>query len=243
MEAELTREQVEVQIASLQRQLEDVMTRYELVGKGVLPEEEEYIAKVEDVKSKRHQSLVAYKESEMKAAQKLYEGMIYAIENDHESSIEMVNEKVEKFIQFKFDELCDTLPEAAKYFASHKATNEFLKKFGSKLPETYGGYTIERSSEPLLSPSEIDATYGEIRETNDLCSVITAPESGECILMYNGGKYTSGTNINLKCEDSDAKQATMRSVTPKGIEVTMGEKTVKIPLTAINVGVVVLSKN
>ena len=238
---ELDLQALEAEIARLQGELAGIISGYREVERREIAEEAGYLAAVADVRTRRLESLSEYKTEELKAAERLRDGMLYGIDNDHERAVGMVASRVRDFIQFKLDVLREELPEAWKLFETHQNSCAFLTEFFKPAPPSGDIYSVTLSDEPLLTPPEIERC----------CEEIVATPSEYNVEMNGGGEYEMrrgsdvfnvGTFAVLTTGTSNPFMGTVSGVTRKQVNFTCGDRSVEVPVAALNMGFVELKR-
>ena len=232
---------LEADIKKLQTELERIIAGYRQVEHRDIAEESQFLSQISAIHEKRLASLAQYKTEEVNAAHRLRDGMLYGINNDHEQALKMVDDRVLQFIQFKVDYMCEELPNAAEFFKSHRDCNEFLKTFFKDKEQSSDVFQVTLSDDPLLSKEEITKCYDEILAAKNEFEVEIG-ENGEYVLRRGEDVFSVGTTAVLTSGDSNSYSGTVSSVARKQIGFMCAGKVVQVPVSALNMGFVELTK-
>ena len=114
-------------VSQIREQINQIRFNIQRLISKELPEISQFEQKADEIVSKRHESIKEYKECEVAAAHKLYDGMIYGIESEYENSLSKIHDHIQQFILFKKNQLYEDFPEAAEYFETQSENNNFLQ--------------------------------------------------------------------------------------------------------------------
>ncbi|OHT15554.1 hypothetical protein TRFO_02900 [Tritrichomonas foetus] len=228
-------------VQQIKAQIMQIKTNVERLVNHELPALPQFDEKANAIQKTRHESIQEYEKCEIKAAHKLYEGMINGIENDYENSLSLIHDHVQKFILFKMNELFDNFPEYADYFRSQSENVPFLNCMNMMNQEEENNerknkeVSVSLGQGPLMTRDEIENYY------NDFSDEKFSIQNGK--ILKGGNEFLKGgDSITLQLKESLCYNGTIQQIHTEFVEISTESNTVKVPIFALNVGIVTLTK-
>ncbi|KAK8887903.1 hypothetical protein M9Y10_038962 [Tritrichomonas musculus] len=233
-----------MEVHKIQAQINQIRVNLEKLQKRELPEISQFEQKANEIVSTRHRSIEDYKEKEIEAAHKLYDGMINGIDTDYDNSLSKVYNHIQEFIIFKKNQLCKDFPEAAQYFETQTENCSFLQLIDS-LPQNrcFSGnendqneIEVSLAQGNLILNDEIDQRYNELQNIE-----LFRIDQG---LLYKGEEpfLSPGDNVSLCLKESRCYNGIINQI-QNFIEINISGAIIKIPVSALNIGIATISPN
>ena len=210
----------------------------ELVNKThpILPKFEERCV---NIVNERHRSINEYKEQEIRAAHKLYEGMAYGIDSDYENSLSLLENHIKKHIIFKKDFLCKEFPEFSDYVNKFtdipffESVNDFINVEKEKISQNESA-EVSLSEGPLLSQDQLDKCLNELINNKNYHS-----ENG---ILYKGDSpfLKVGDNISFQMKELNPYNGIINQIEKDFIFIDT-KKSIKVPIIALNLGFIAIT--
>lgn len=224
------------QIDSLLEALEEIGEKYTLLLKYEDPTYDKYREEIERSTQERRDSLDSYRQKELDAAKRAYDGAMYQIELDYEHDVLNLEETLTDYIRCKYELIKKALPNAARYFRNYTSC-PFIKVMTAEENPDEDNMSIELSKEPLVSDAEFDAAINEARLREKRCVVDGSN------LVYEGLVFQPLSRAILINGKSNPINGTIREVQTKYVVFNLDDgRSVQIPIQALILGMCELRK-
>lgn len=181
-----------------------------------------------------------YKQNEVLATQKIYDGRMYVIENDTMRSIETIHERCRDLISHKYHRIAELFPDVASIF--ERANIEFIKQIkkrdNEKKRDILSQFEIDFTQDSLLPKEKVEEQLNELESHDETFYIIK-----ESTLYHGTDHFQSGSLVNIQNGNEVQRPGIIHLVVEDGIEfVASNYGLVKIPLLALNLGICSIMK-
>jgi hypothetical protein len=226
----------DAEIVRLERELDTLMASWNLVKSRQFPELPAFSERMSAIRQERLESINAYHEAEIAAADTNLKGTLYAIENDYERSLGIATARVQDFVQMKFDLLAQEMPEAADYYRTYQNSCPFLGEIfqGHKIPDSL---SVSETSEPILSKHEINMALSEIASNKRHIFV----EKG--VLFVGDAQFNIGDSATIDFGSAVSSEVIIELISDAAVAIRLPDGVgISIPVIALDIGLVELSQ-
>lgn len=224
--------------AKYMAQLEEIAEAVSQINEGTFEPVNQTNLEIDRKTQIRRDSLNEYRNCEKDATERLYKGMMYEIENDHQEYIQRTQKSLRELIQFKYKQIVNECPEAVELFMKNEQyPNTFVNTLNKEMKNDPLIEVTIPKGEGFYSQEKVDEKAQDIKSSTNHYSIVDG------VLFKDEDKFSISTNAYLQVGHSVPQLVIIHGISQDIIEFMSNTGEVgRIGLNSFNIGLASITR-